>query len=500
MNGIPIHVIIGALQNCGVLAMVRGQLPESVTTLTEDSRRVVPGSLFLAVRGSTADGHDFLPQAEARGASCAIVEDVSRTNLPAIVIVDARRAAAIASAAAFGDPAATLTLAAVTGTNGKTTTVNILRHLLDQPEARSASIGTLGVLVGGPGAAMEGGEGLTTPAPVELQRLLRVLADFGVRRVAMETSSHSLHQRRVDGLTFDVGVFTNFTRDHLDYHGTMEAYFAAKAMLVERIAPAGAAVVNADDPAWAGLPPAPRLIRFGIRAPAQVSAEEIAFLPKGSRWVLNVGGERYSVSLPLIGDFNVANALAAAAAAWHLGVAPAAIADGLTRSPQVPGRLELLHDSPTVLRDYAHTPDALERALEAVRPFATRRMLVVFGCGGDRDRGKRPLMGAVAARLADFTILTSDNPRNEDPERILDDIETGLGDARHERVEDRREAIARALAMAELDDVIILAGKGHETYQIRNDVRHPFDEREIVRELTATGDVGGLREKGRVRG
>ncbi len=490
MSGIPIHVITEALQRCGVLAMVRGQLPDSVTTITEDSRRVVPGSLFLAVRGSVADGHDFLPQAAARGASCVMVEDVSRTELPAIVIVDARRAAAIASAAAFGDPATTLTLAAVTGTNGKTTTVNILRHLLDEPEARSASIGTLGVLVGGLGAAMEGGEGLTTPAPVELQRLLRMLADSGVRRVAMETSSHSLHQRRVDGLTFDVAVFTNFTRDHLDYHGTMEAYFAAKAMLVERLAPAGATVVNADDPAWADLPAAPRTIRFGIHSAADVGAEEISFVPTGSSWVLRAGGERHPVSLPLIGDFNVANALGASAAAWHLGVPPAVIADRLTRSPQVPGRLELLHESPTVLRDYAHTPDALERALAAVRPFATRRILVVFGCGGDRDRGKRPLMGAVATRLADFTILTSDNPRNEDPQRILDDIEAGVDGAQYERVEDRRDAIARALVMAERDDVIVLAGKGHETYQIRNGVRHPFDEREVVLELTG-GSVSG---------
>ncbi len=496
MSGISINVITEALQRCGVLAMVRGQLPETVTTLTEDSRRVVPNSLFLAVRGSAADGHDFLQQAAARGASCVMVEDMSRTELPAIVIVDARRAAAIASAAAFGDPATELTLAAVTGTNGKTTTVNILRHLLDEPDARSASIGTLGVLVGGPGAAMEGGEGLTTPAPVELQRLLRMLADSGVRRVAMETSSHSLHQRRVDGLTFDVAVFTNFTRDHLDYHGTMEAYFAAKAMLVERIAPAGAAVVNADDPAWADLPPVPRTIRFGIHAAAEVGAERVTFLPQGSSWVLRAGAERHQVSLPLIGDFNVSNALGAAAAAWYLGVPSAVIADRLTRSPQVPGRLELLHESPTVLRDYAHTPDALERALEAVRPFATGRVFVVFGCGGDRDRGKRPLMGAVATRLADFTILTSDNPRNEDPQRILDDIEAGLDGSRHERVEDRRDAIARALAMAERDDVIVLAGKGHETYQIRNGVRHPFDERDVVQELTAGGGTG----RGRARG
>jgi UDP-N-acetylmuramoyl-L-alanyl-D-glutamate--2,6-diaminopimelate ligase len=490
MNRIPLRLIAEALQRGGVLGMVRGELPESVCALTEDSRRVTPGSLFLAVRGSAADGHDFLADAERRGASCAIVEDVSRTTLPALVVVDGRRAAGIAAAAAYDHPARSLSLAAVTGTNGKTTTVNILRYLLDEPTARSASIGTLGVRIGGRGDWLEGGEGLTTPAPVELQRLLRILIDAGVQRVAMETSSHSLHQRRVEGLAFGAVVFTNFTRDHLDYHGSMEAYFAAKAMLIAQLAPGGAAIVNADDPAWVALPSTARTIRFGIQAQSDVMAEEVRYLPRGSEWALRIGRDRFPVTLPLIGDFNVANALGAAAAAWHLGVMPDVIAERLCAVPQIPGRLELLHEGPVVLRDYAHTPDALERALEAVRPFATRRMLVVFGCGGDRDRGKRPLMGEVAARLADVTILTSDNPRNEDPERILDDIQAGVGDAPCERVEDRREAIARALSLAHADDVIVLAGKGHETYQIRHGVRHPFDEKDVVRELTAQ-EVGG---------
>jgi UDP-N-acetylmuramoyl-L-alanyl-D-glutamate--2,6-diaminopimelate ligase len=485
------EVITNALERAGLLGLVRGELPESITTLTEDSRRVVPGALFLAVRGSVADGHDYLEQAAASGASCVMVEDVSRTSLPAVVIVDGRRAAAVAAAAAFGDPSGELVLAAVTGTNGKTTTVNILRHLLDSPESRSASIGTLGILVGAAGETMAGGEGLTTPAPVELQRVLRALVDAGVRRVAMETSSHSLHQRRVDGLRFDAAVFTNFTRDHLDYHGSMESYFAAKALLVDRIAPGGAAIINADEPAWAELPSAARTIRFGAEAEADVRASDVCFHPRGSTWKLSFGAEQYEIALPLIGDFNVANALGAAAAAWHLGVAPGEIADRLHRTPQVPGRLELLHQRPTVLRDYAHTPDALERVLAAVRPFASRRMLVVFGCGGDRDRGKRPLMGAVAARLADLSILTSDNPRNEDPEDILNDIETGMPAARYERVEDRRAAIERALELAGGDDVIILAGKGHETYQIRKGVKYPFDEKEVVQELVAEAGVKG---------
>jgi UDP-N-acetylmuramoyl-L-alanyl-D-glutamate--2,6-diaminopimelate ligase len=363
----------------------------------------------------------------------------------------------------------------------------MLRHLLDAPDGRAASIGTLGVLVGSDGAPLAGGGGLTTPGPVELQRVLRALVDRGVRTVAMETSSHALHQRRVEGLCFQVAVFTNLTRDHLDYHGTMEAYLAAKAMLLDLLAPGGTAVINADDPAWAALPAAARTVRFGTAASADVRAADVRYTPRGSRWSLAVGGERHEVALPLIGDFNVANALAAAAAAWSLGMPPGDIASRLSTLPQIPGRLEILHQRPTVLRDYAHTPDALERALEAVRPFTVGALIVVFGCGGDRDRGKRPEMGRIAEAHADRVIVTSDNPRTEDPERILDDIEAGMTAGRHERMEDRRAAITRAIAGADEDDVILLAGKGHETYQIRGTVKHPFDERAIVREIIAAG-------------
>jgi UDP-N-acetylmuramoyl-L-alanyl-D-glutamate--2,6-diaminopimelate ligase len=318
---------------------------------------------------------------------------------------------------------------------------------------------------------------------VELQRVLRSLRDQGVRTVAMETSSHALHQRRVEGLTFDAGVFTNLTRDHLDYHVTMEAYFASKALLVALLSERGAAVVNADDPAWRTLPAARRTITFGMDAGADVRATDVRFTPRGSCWSLAIGQERHDVTLPLIGDFNIANALAAAAAAWSIGVSPADVAAKLTTLPQVPGRLEMLHERPTVLRDYAHTPDALERALEAVRPFTAGALTVVFGCGGDRDRGKRPEMGRIAEAHADRVIVTSDNPRTEDPERILDDIEAGMTAGGHERIEDRRAAIARAIACAEPGDVILLAGKGHETYQIRGTVKLPFDERAIVREI-----------------
>jgi UDP-N-acetylmuramoyl-L-alanyl-D-glutamate--2,6-diaminopimelate ligase len=301
-------------------------------------------------------------------------------------------------------------------------------------------------------------------------------------------SSHSLDQRRVDGVTFKATVFTNVTRDHLDYHGTMEAYVEAKAGLLDYLAPDGTAVVNADDPAWGVLAPAQRVIRFGMSATTDVSAGSVRFTPRGSEWTLTTGAGSAAVRLPLLGAFNVANALAAAAAATALGIGDAAsIAAKLSASPQVPGRLERLLERPAVLRDYAHTPDALERALDAVRPFVEGRLLVVFGCGGDRDRGKRPQMGAIAESRADHAIVTSDNPRTEDPERILDDIEAGMRRTNHERIEDRRSAIARALVLAAPDDMILLAGKGHETYQIRGTVSHPFDESVIVRELAGLG-------------
>jgi len=486
MTSFPSRAVHDALARAGVLREVRGTLPDELTGITDDSRQVGPGSLFAAVRGTARDGHDFL-SAIADRAGAAIVEDASRTTLPALVVTDARRAAPIAAAVAYGEPGAKLKLVAVTGTNGKTTTVGMLRHLLDEGDAgRCASIGTLGVLVGSEGSPQPGGGGLTTPGPVELQRVLRTLVDAGVTTVAMEVSSHSLDQRRIDGLAFDAAVFTNLTRDHLDYHGTMEAYVAAKARLIEYLTPTGTAVINADDDAWQVLSRAPRQVRFSLAGnDADVRASNVRYTPGGSAWELQAGGARAAVQLPLVGDFNVANALGAAAAAWAIGLPNDEIARRLSSLPQVPGRLERIHERPTVLRDYAHTPDALERALMAVRPFADRRLIVVFGCGGDRDRGKRPQMGAIAERLADHVIVTSDNPRTEDPDRIIDDIEAGMRGGNHERITDRHDAIARALTIAVRDDVIVLAGKGHETYQIRGTIAYPFDEREIVRELVS---------------
>ncbi len=488
MTEFSLHDIVAALESAQLLQERRGTLPATATGITDDSRLVKPGTLFVAVRGTERDGHDFLEMAQRAGAVAAVAEQASRipAGMPAFIVRDGRRAAPLTAGAAYGWPARGLQLVGVTGTNGKTTTVNMLRHVLDTPSGRSASIGTLGVLVGSAGDAVEGGGGLTTPGPVELQRVLRVLADAGVARVAMEVSSHSLHQRRVEGVLFDVVVFTNLTRDHLDYHGTMEEYFRAKSRLLEYLLPHGTVVYNLDDTAWTALRTDRRRVGFSERVmTAEVHSEQVRFGPRGSEWTLALAGERQPLQLPLIGDFNVMNALGAAAAAYALGTSTEQIAARLSSLPQVPGRLELLNESPAVLRDYAHTPDALERALTAVRPFARGRLIVVFGCGGDRDRGKRPVMGEIAERLSEVAIVTSDNPRTEDPEAILDDIERGMGGTNHERITDRLEAIQRALAIAAAEDVILLAGKGHETYQVRGTTKYPFDEKEIVRSLMA---------------
>ncbi len=477
-----------ALADAGLLVAQHGQLPERFSSVSDDSRTVQPGALFIAVHGSARDGHDFLGPAEVAGATAAVLEDPHRTRLPSLVVREGRAAAALVAAAAYRFPATVLRRAiGVTGTNGKSTTVSLLRHLFDAPEAPAASIGTVGVFVGSAGRALDGGGGLTTPGPIELQRIIRELVDQGVRTLALEASSHSLDQQRIGSIAFDAAIFTNLTRDHLDYHRTMEAYLAAKAQLLTYLRPGGVAVVNVDDPAWRALPATAQTVRFSaLSQDADVRALDVHFGPRGSTWQLAIGaGPCYPVRLPLIGDFNVANALGAAAAAWALGLSPEQIALRLSDVPQVPGRLEVLHEHPMVLRDYAHTPDALERALEAVGPFVQGRVIVVFGAGGDRDRGKRPQMGAIADRLADIVILTSDNPRTEDPERILDDIEEGMSGPR-ERIEDRERAVLRALELAKPADLVLLAGKGHETYQVRGTTNVPFDEQSIVRTAFAS--------------
>jgi UDP-N-acetylmuramoyl-L-alanyl-D-glutamate--2,6-diaminopimelate ligase len=298
----------------------------------------------------------------------------------------------------------------------------------------------------------------------------------------MEASSHSLDQGRLDGLRFAVGVFTNLTRDHLDYHGTMESYLAAKLKLGGMVTEGGVEVVNLDDPAWAVLPTSSRRVTFGLHPASDVRSTGIVLDAAGSRFRIEGCFGAADVSLPLLGDFNVANALAAAACTLGLGMPLPEVAARLSTSPQVPGRMELLTETPcVVLRDYSHTPDSLERALATLRPLTRGRLVVVFGCGGDRDKGKRPIMGRIAAEGADVAVVTSDNPRTEDPAAIIDEVEQGMGATPHVRIVDRLEAIHTVLRQAHSGDTILLAGKGHETYQVLGTEKVPFDEREIVR-------------------
>ncbi len=455
----------------------------SPTALSVDSRSAGPGSVYIAVRGSQADGHRFVPDAIRRGAAAVVVETATGTAPTEIVVRDGRRAALMLGAAWFGHPARSLTLIGVTGTNGKTTTTGLIRHLLNA-SGSSASIGTLGAFDGRGGPVASTAGMLTTPGPIDLQATLAAFVERGVDRVTMEASSHSLEQGRLDGLSFAAGVFTNLTRDHLDYHGTMESYLAAKLRLGSMLVESGVEVVNLDDVAWQGLPARSRRVTFGAHPAADVRAAQVVLDAAGSRFRLEGCFGEGDVSLPLLGDFNVANALAAGACALGLGMSVAEVATRLSSSPQVPGRMELLSTTPcVVLRDYAHTPDALERALTTLRRLTAGRVIVVFGCGGDRDKGKRPLMGRIAAERADLAIVTSDNPRTEDPAAIIEDIEQGMGGAAHLRIPDRLAAIHAALEQARAGDTVLLAGKGHETYQILGTDRVPFDEREIVAKM-----------------
>jgi UDP-N-acetylmuramoyl-L-alanyl-D-glutamate--2,6-diaminopimelate ligase len=454
------------------------------TALGMDSRTVGPGTLYVAVRGSQADGHQFVGDAVRRGATAVVVESPQQSAVPEIVVRDGRRAALALGQAWFGHPGRRLILVGVTGTNGKTTTVGLIRHLFNAADG-AGSIGTLGAF-DGRGQPVESTAGtLTTPGPIDLQATLADLLARGVTHVAMEASSHSLDQGRLDGLSFAAGVFTNLTRDHLDYHGTMDAYLAAKLRLRALLSLAAVEVVNLDDEAWSVMPPRAARVTFGLHPGADVRATGVTLDAGGSRFRLDGRFGSAEASLPLLGDFNVSNALAAAACALGLGRPFGDVVARLAATPQVPGRMERIADVPCiVLRDYAHTPDALERALATLRPLSRGRLIVVFGCGGDRDRGKRPIMGRIAAAGADLAIATSDNPRTEDPGAIIDDIERGMGGVPHLRIVDRLEAIHAALAEARAGDTLLLAGKGHETYQVLGTEKVPFDEREIVRAAT----------------
>ncbi len=474
--------LVRALEEHGQLVRPPGDAT-AITGVADDSRRVTTGTLFCAVEGTVEDGHAYVADAAARGAAAALVTREVPAQLPLILVQDGRAAASIVAREWYGRPGDELELIAITGTNGKTTTVAILRHLLNA-EGRAGSLGTLGAFDGSGEPLADYGT-LTTPGTVELQAVLAALRERGIERVVMEASSHALDQRRLETLSLRGAVYTNLTHEHLDYHPDLEAYRRAKLRLSTYLVPGGVEVVNRDDEAWQELPVRPGLRRiwWGRGTDVDVGASEVRLAASGALFLLHLGESAVPVRPPLMGDFNVSNAVAAAAAAWALGVEPGEIGTRLATAPQVPGRMERLVDAGfVVLRDYAHTPDALERAVQALRPVTAGRLVVLFGAGGDRDRAKRPLMGRVVSREADLAVVTSDNPRTEDPDRIIDEVEQGMEGAPHVRITDRREAIHQVIAELHEGDCLLLAGKGHETYQIIGTERLPFDEGEIVRE------------------
>jgi UDP-N-acetylmuramoyl-L-alanyl-D-glutamate--2,6-diaminopimelate ligase len=433
-----------------------------VAGLAFDNRAVNPGTLFFCVPGFTRDGHDFAPDAVARGAVALVVQRPLGLGVPEVQVDDVRAAMAVAAARLAGSPTRTLRTVGITGTNGKTTTAFLVRDLLESAGVQTGLLGTVKSVVGGEEREVKH----TTPEAIDLQRTFAEMLAAGDRACAMEVSSHALELRRADGIHWAAAVFTNLTQDHLDFHPDMEAYFQAKRRLFVA-ANDGVRITNVDDEYGRRLAEEFDCVTFGLDTPADYGPDALA-----------------GVRLPLPGRFNQLNALGALAAARALGVEVEAAALG--RVGLVPGRFEPVEAGQpfTVLVDYAHTPDSLDNVLRAARELAgpAARVLCVFGAGGDRDRGKRPLMGEIAARLADVAIVTSDNPRSEDPEAILDEIEAGMTGA-HLREGDRRAAIARAVELAEPGDVVVIAGKGHEQGQEFADGRkEPFDDRVVARE------------------
>ncbi len=488
-------------------AGVEGDADTDIASLAYDSARVGPGALFFCVRGQRADGHDFAPAAVESGAAALVVERPLELPVPQVTVADARAAMAPIAVRFWRDPTATLRVAGITGTNGKTTTAFLIRHILEAQGTQAGLLGTVKSIVGGAEEEVE----RTTPEAIDLQATFRRMLDAGDTACAMEVSSHALAQHRTDGVRFAVAVFTNLTQDHLDFHADMEDYFRAKRLLFvpddgDQTTPAVAAV-NVDDPYGARLAAdlreasEPPLLTFSPSGSeeADYRALDASFDASESRFRCEWPGGEADVRTPLAGHFNVENALAAIAACEALGVPVDAAAAALADADRAPGRFEPVEsDQPfAVLVDYAHTPDSLENVLRAARLLTENRLVCVFGCGGDRDRDKRPKMGEIAARLADRTVVTSDNPRSEDPEAIIADILGGVAgfDNRDGREDvtvepDRRAAIALALGEAEPGDTVVIAGKGHEQGQEFEDGRKiPFDDRTVATELL--GEAAG---------
>jgi len=455
-----------------------------ITDLAYDNRLVTPGTLFFCVPGFTRDGHEFAPDAIARGAAALVVERPLQLSVPEIEVTSVRAAMAPAAAAFYGDPTANLTTIGVTGTNGKTTTAFLVRALLEADQRQTGLLGTVTSVIGGAERPVE----RTTPEAIDLQRTFREMLDEGDVACAMEVSSHALKLHRADAIHFAAAIFTNLTQDHLDFHGTMEEYFETKRLLFTERRP-NVAVINVDDPYGARLAAETRgAITFGVQRDATYRASDLSTDLTGSRFTVHGPDGVTDVRSPLPGLFNVYNVLGALAAVRSLGVPIEVAAAAIETAGHVPGRFQPVDAGQefAVLVDYAHTPDSLENVLRAARGLVNdsegARVHVVFGCGGDRDRGKRPLMGEIATRLADRVIVTSDNPRSEDPEAIIDEILAGTGPG-VEHDPDRRAAINAAIAGAQPGDVVVIAGKGHEQGQeFEGGRKIPFDDITVARE------------------
>ena len=465
-----------------------------ITGVQADSRLVRQGDLFVCISGGNFDGHTYAAEAVSRGAVALVAERATDAAAPTLLVPDSRRALAELAAAFHRYPSRELGLIGVTGTNGKTTTVFLIDHIL---RSRDFDVGLLGTIQSRiAGTAMPSAN--TTMEAHLLQHALRRMVDGGARYCAMEVSSHALQFGRVLGCHYRTAVFTNLTQDHLDFHGTMERYCAAKGLLFARLGNGGEpdparrrfAVLNRDDEAsvYMAAQTAAHIVTYAIESNADVMARDVRFTPAGTSFVLDTFAGSAEVHTRLFGKFNVYNALAAAAAVLVEGVALSDIAAALATAEPVDGRMQAVDAGQAyhVLVDYAHTPDGLDNALRAISEFAEGRIITVFGCGGDRDKGKRPLMGRIAAQYSDYVIVTSDNPRSENPAAIVADVVQGIVDSgiereRYEHIVDRAEAIRAAMAIAARGDVVLIAGKGHETYQILQDRTIDFDDREVAR-------------------
>ncbi len=484
-------MILRDLVSCLSRVTSSGPLDAEVSALTASSREAAPGTLFAAIRGTSIDGHQFIGDALSAGSSVILAETAPSVDLdPAVAwlhVPDSRAALSILASAMAGHPWKDLAMAGVTGTNGKTTTAFLIHHVMKSVWHRAGLLGTILVDDG----EREESASHTTPGCIELAAWLARMRDNGCRGVAMEVSSHGIHQKRISAIGFDACVFTNLSQDHLDYHGSLEAYYQAKcewflSLAADPLGKKPVAMINTDDAHGAELATSldgkMPVIRFGFNVHCDFRANNFRQNSRGMEFELAAKGKTYLVRAPLIGRFNVYNLLAALAATNACGIRPREAVAAFVNAPQVPGRMENVGNAggATVFVDYAHTPDALENACRTLKELDPRRLITVFGCGGDRDKGKRPLMAAAAARHSDACVITSDNPRSEDPLAIIREIESGMRSKGHLSMPDRAEAIAYAIKNSLSGDIILIAGKGHETTQQFADRTIDFDDRKIA--------------------